>query len=372
MKREILLYGDSQSNADILYFTGVFVPDPFFSFTMGGKKCALIGSLEVGRLRSNSKLDRVFDLSSELKTLPDSERRDDISVLGAILKKNKIKNFYVPKNFPSYHLERLRANGFDLKVLDSEIFPSREVKSRAEIAQIKRANSVAEAAFEYSEEILRNSKIDRGILFWRGYVLTSEILRAEIEKLCLSLGADAMHTIVAAGNQACNPHEVGHGAIPANSLIVIDIFPRLRDTGYFGDMTRTFLKGFPSEAQYRLVSAVLKAQSKAILAIKAGVSGSDVHSKVCEVFEGCGYKTECRRGVWGGFFHSTGHGLGLEVHESPSLGTREVKLKAGNVVTVEPGLYYRGLGGCRIEDNVAVEKSRARLLSEYHYRWILE
>ena len=372
MKREILLYGDSQSNADILYFTGIFVPDPFFAFTLGGKNCALVGSLEVGRLRENSKLDRVCDLSSELKSLSASAVRDDVSVLSSVLKKNKVGSFYVPKNFPAYQLERLRSEGFDLQVLDTEIFPSREVKSRAEIAQIKRANSVAEAAFEYSEEILRNSKIERGILFWRGSALSSEILRAEIEKLCLSLGADAMHTIVAAGNQACNPHEVGHGAIPANSLIVIDIFPRLRDSGYFGDMTRTFLKGVPSEAQYRLVDAVLKAQSKAILSIKAGVDGADVHSLVRETFEKCGYKTECRRGVWSGFFHSTGHGLGLEVHEAPSLGLRGAKLKAGNVVTVEPGLYYRGLGGCRIEDNVAVEKSRARLLSDYHYRWIVE
>ncbi|MBR7105387.1 MAG: aminopeptidase P family protein, partial [Opitutales bacterium] len=188
----------------------------------------------------------------------------------------------------------------------------------------------------------------------------------------LSKGADALYTIVAGGNQACNPHEVGHGAILPNSLIVADIFPRLRSTGYFGDMTRTFLKGEPTSAQSSLVETVIKAQKLALSKVKDGVDGSVIHNAVDDFFAKNGYFTEFKKGAWGGFFHSTGHGVGLDIHEKVSISPRKCILKTGNVITVEPGLYYRGIGGCRIEDTVAVEKNGMRKLSKYHYNWVIK
>lgn len=372
MRRETLLYADSRNNADMLYFSGISIPDAFFGFTHKSDRCAVLSPLELGRAREASKFDRMYDLTAVLNSIDSNLPRDDISAITAVLHKYGISNLQVPRNFPAYQLERLRANGFDIAVCPTEIFPERKAKKAYELDEIRRANSVAEAAFEYSEEILRQSEIRRGGLFWKGERLTSEILLAQIQRLALALGADASDTIAASGNQACNPHEHGHGPIAANSLVVIDIFPRLKDSGYNGDMTRTFLKGEPSKAQFKLVETVIEAQEIALCKIAAGVNGASIHKTVVDFFDKKGYKTECKRGVWSGFFHSTGHGLGLDVHEAPSLGMRDVKLAAGNVVTVEPGLYYKGIGGCRIEDNVVVRKEGAQLLSNYHYNWIID
>ncbi len=370
MKREILLYGDSRSNADILYFGGIFIPDPFFAFTLNGERCALLNPLELGRAKKHSHFDRIFDYAEIKKA--SSKVKDFCGALIQILQKCRKKRLLVPSAFPAFALDILRSEGFDVAVEPGEIFPERSVKKRREVAEIEKANFVAAAGFSLVEEILRESVVEAEKLHYSGRILTSEYLRAQIERASLELGADAVSTIAAAGDQACDPHECGHGPIRPRSLIVVDIFPRMRSSGYFGDMTRTFIKGIPSEAQFKMVDSVLKAQAKGLSSIKAGVLGSDVHAAVAGSLLSDGYATLREKTFWSGFFHSTGHGIGLEVHEAPSLGPLGGKLVAGNVVTVEPGLYYRGVGACRIEDNVLVQKNGARMLSEYHYNWIIE
>lgn len=372
MKREIVLRGSCQTNADMFYFTGVAVPDPFYAFTLRGKKCALVGALELGRLRSGGRLDEVFDLSSLSEKFGKGKRLDDTGVLIAILKKSRVRAIVVSADFPALQLEKLRGAGFDVLVSDKPLFPERDIKTTFEMREISKANAIASLGFERVENILHESKISGRKLIWQGKILTSEILRYEIEKTSLSKGADALYTIVAGGNQACDPHEVGHGAILPNSLIVVDIFPRLRSTGYFGDMTRTFLKGEPTSAQARLVETVIKAQKLALTMVRDGIDGSKIHYAVDDFFVDNRYFTEFKKGAWGGFFHSTGHGVGLDIHEKVSISPRKCILKSGNVVTVEPGLYYRGIGGCRIEDTVAVEKNGMRKLSKYHYNWVVK
>ena len=372
MKNQILLYGNTRNSADIRYFAGVSIHDDFFCFSKNGRRCALLSPLEIGRARRTSHLDEIFDYSEVCAAMPKKTPKNYFEAAAFLLRKSGMRRLVVPSDFPALVLQKLIERGFDVEICDGEIFPQRQCKSGAELSEISKANDVASACFELAEEILRSSKIDGGVLHYKGAVLTSEFLRTEIEKLAISLGADALDTIAASGVQACDPHEVGHGAVAANSLIVFDIFPRLRSSGYFGDMTRTFLKGEPSKKQEALVEAVLGAQSLAMSKIRAGADGAAVHAAVAERFENGGYFTKLSRGHWNGFFHSTGHGLGLEVHESPSLGARECILREGNVVTVEPGLYYRNIGGCRIEDNVAVCKDGARLLSHYHYNWVID
>ena len=191
-----------------------------------------------------------------------------------------------------------------------------------------------------------------------GRPLTSERVRHAIEIACLEKGAQARQTIVAGGEQACDPHCQGTGPLRPNELIVIDVFPRVARTGYFGDMTRTFLKGRASPQQRRLVNTVRQAQQKALETIKAGVTGGRIHAIVENHFKAAGYRTNRSNGRPEGFIHGTGHGLGLEIHEPPRLNRTGPRLKAGSVITVEPGLYYRGLGGCRIEDVGAGDKNR--------------
>jgi Xaa-Pro aminopeptidase len=227
--------------------------------------------------------------------------------------------------------------------------------------------------FIVAERRLRESKPRAGILFHGGKPLTSERLRFEIESAIMAEGGQANGTtIVAGGDQACDPHERGHGPLRANKLIIIDIFPRVTKTGYFGDMTRTYLRGRATEEQRRLVKTVREAQLAAMGSIRANVDGRSVHQEVLKVFESAGYETKRTARGSVGFFHGTGHGLGLAVHEMPRIsGTISMPLKKGSVVTVEPGLYYPGLGGCRIEDVVQVTSRAPKLLSKHDYRWEL-
>ena len=372
MKNQILLYGNTRKSSDILYFSGFSVHDDYFFFSLNGKKCALLSPLEIGRARRTSNLDKIFDYTDVCKAMPSKTPRNYFEALVFVLKKHKVRSLEVPSDFPSSLLEKLRERKFKVFVCDGEFFPEREVKSKYEISEIAKANAVASKCYELVEDILRASKIVKGKLFYKNKPLTSEFLLTEIECLAISFGADACDTICASGEQACDPHEVGHGVISAHSLIVCDIFPRLRSSGYYGDMTRTFLKGEPTKKQVDLVDAVLNAQKLAFSKICAGVDSSNIHKDVCDFFEKSGYATKQIKGKWGGFFHSTGHGLGLDVHEAPSIGLRKCILEVGNVITVEPGLYYSGLGGCRIEDNVAVLKNGVKKLSHYHYNWIID
>ena len=208
----------------------------------------------------------------------------------------------------------------------------------------------------------RGEMLSRG-----GEPLTSERVRRAIELSLLEDGCEAVDTIVAGGEQAADPHARGVGPLPANAPIVIDIFPRSKSSRYFADMTRTVLKGEASSEVVDLYKAVEAAQKAGLEAVREGATGSEVHRRVSDVFQEQGYPE--REGC--GFTHSTGHGVGLEVHERPSLGEAGASLKSGQVVTVEPGLYYPDLGGVRLEDLVVVEKDRCRNLTRLQRKLVV-
>src|ERR1044071_9577544 len=229
---------------------------------------------------------------------------------------------------------------------------------------MRRALQITESGMARGIEVLSASKPGPGKkLIWSGKTLTSEILRAEIDSAVLRAGGLPANTIVAGGDQACDPHERGSGPLRANSLIILDIFPRDASSGYWGDMTRTVVRGRASEAQRKLWETVKDGQELALKRIKAGVDGMSIHKAIQKLFDERGYRTEVRGGKNVGLFHGTGHGLGLEIHEYPRL--QKVTLKDRQVLTVEPGLYYPGLGGVRHEDVVVVTKSGCRILSRF-------
>jgi Xaa-Pro aminopeptidase len=213
-------------------------------------------------------------------------------------------------------------------------------------------------------EVLRASKPARGkTLRWSGKPLTSELLRAEIDTAILRAGGLPANTIVAGGDQACDPHERGSGPLFADSLIILDIFPRDAASGYFGDLTRTVVRGGASEKQRDLWETVRAGQALGLKKMKPGVDGLKLHNEIKKFFADHGYPTEVRKGRQVGFFHGTGHGLGLEIHEYPRF--QKTVFKKGQVLTVEPGLYYPGLGGVRLEDVVALTHNGIRFLSSF-------
>lgn len=369
-----LLYADSERSADMLYFGGFHAPDPFIACELKGRKVALLNALEFGRGKKESAFDDVLPLEEWLQKARDKYAgvagvAEVIAVLAAAY---RVRAFRIPYDFPAGLAARLRALGLELAVSEDTFFPARVVKSRKEAEAIREGNRCAAKGIAAAELALRKSKIKEGFLWLKGERLTSERLKFLIEVACLEAGGISSNTIAAGGDQACDPHCSGNGPLRANELIIVDVFPRIQATGFHGDMTRTFLKGRASEAQQALVTAVADAQRGALKAIRADVNGRDVHRGVVSLFEERGYVT--RRDPKGsiGFFHGTGHGLGLAVHELPRLsGAVDSTLVKGSVVTVEPGLYYPGLGGCRIEDVVQVTARGSSLLSEAAYEWEL-
>ncbi len=368
-----LLYADTERSADALYFGRVAVPDPFVAFGLRGKKYAVVGALEFGRVRRTSQFDVVLPLEKYLqraRELWPQRKPGAAEVIFLLAKDFKQSRFTVPDDFPAGVFDKLFELGLDLTVAEGALFPERELKTPVEAAAIREGNRCSALGFAAAERILRASRVRGRNLVYRSKIVTSESVRFAIEVACLEAGAVAAHTIVAGGDQGCDPHERGSGPLRPHELIVVDIFPRLSASGYFGDMTRTFLRGRASDAQRALVAAVRAAQLTALKTIRAGVNGREVHGKVVEVFTARGYETKHTASGSVGFFHGTGHGLGLAVHEPPRMsGAVDYRLRKNSVVTVEPGLYYPGLGGCRIEDVVQVTTRAPKMLSRYHYNW---
>ena len=368
-----LLYADSSINPDQRYFGRVPVPDPFISFRAGRRKVCAVSALEFGRVKRTSSFDVVLPLETwhrkARRRWPD-RRIGPAETILLLAAHYRIHAFTVPDDFPAGVAFKLVKYGLKLIAAGGMIFPEREIKNPAEAAALRAGNRCAAAGIAAAEALLRRARIRGRWLYHEGRKLTSEDLKFAIESACLAAGGVSLDTIAAGGNQGCDPHESGHGPIRAHALVIIDVFPRVTATGYHGDMTRTFLRGRASDAQRRLVATVRASQQLALAAIHAGDNGRAVHQCVAGYFQAQGYETrQTPRGSIG-FFHGTGHGLGLAVHEPPRIsGAVDYELKPGAVVTVEPGLYYPGLGACRIEDVVQVTSGHPRLLSHYHYDW---
>lgn len=368
-----LLYADTATSADQLYFSRVGVHDPFIAFGVGKKRITVQSALEFGRVKKARTFDEVLPLETwraRAEKRRPGHRAGPAEIIVELATAYRVRGFRVADDFPAALFLKLRALGLHVETAGGALFPERELKTAAEAAAIREGNRLSAVGYTVTEKILKAARIKGRSLIYQGAPLTSERLRFAIDSAILSEGGRADDTIVAGGDQACDPHERGHGPLRPNELIIVDIFPRVVTSGYFGDMTRTFLKGRASDAQRKLCATVRAAQLAALHAIHAEVDGRTVHQQVVATFDAAGYKTTHGKNGSTGFFHGTGHGLGLAVHEMPRVsGMVSMPLKAGTVVTVEPGLYYPGLGGCRFEDVVQVTATGCTMLSNHPYDW---
>ncbi len=370
-----LLYADTATSSDQRYFSGVEVHDPFIAFGIGRRRLSVQSALEFGRVRKAGTFDTVLPLEAwraRAEARWPRRRVGPAEIIATVAQAHRLRAFRVADDFPAALFLRLRALGLRLELADGPLFPERVVKSASEAAALREGNRLSALGLAAAETLLRAARPRGRYLLTRGRRLTSEDVKFAVESAILRAGGLSLDTIVAGGDQACDPHDRGSGPLRAHDLIVVDIFPRVTGTGYFGDMTRTFLRGRAQDAQRKLVATVRAAQLAALRVIRAGVDGKFVHQQVCDTFRAAGYETRRTPAGSVGFFHGTGHGLGLAVHEAPRLsGLVSCLLPKGAVVTVEPGLYYPGLGGCRIEDVVQVTARAPRMLSNYHYEWEL-
>ena len=361
-----LIVAASDQDANMLYATKFWAPDPFIFLQQKGKRTLVLSDLEIDRGRQQAEADEFVAFSKLEREVQGKSKQAPAyeKVLAYFLRKRGVRSTIVPANFPLGYARKLNRYKIRLEPTNGLFWPQREAKTEEEIQKVSRALRITETGLARAVEVLKASKIRKGKrLCWSGKTLTSEILRAEIDSAILRAGGNPNGTIVAGGDQACDPHERGSGPLSADSLIILDVFPRDAKTGYFGDITRTVVRGHAREAQRQLWETVKAGQALALKRIKAGVDGFSIHKAIQDFFTKRGYRTEVRKGRQVGFFHGTGHGLGLEIHEYPRL--QKVTLKDRQVLTVEPGLYYPGLGGVRHEDVVMVSKDGHWKLSRF-------
>lgn len=368
----LLIYSDSKYSADMRHAAGVVVSDPFLYAEHDGQRYAVITGFEVPRLKEagiDARASEEFGLDELYAAgLPRPQVR--LEVLTRACKQLGIERAAVPPTFPLELAECLVKSGVRLEV-DRELFDERRrAKSEAELAGIGKAQRAAEGGMEAARVILAKARADGHRLFYGEERVTSELLKEAIQGAYDQHGVLAEDMIVAHGAQIYG-HDPGSGPIALGEPIVLDLAPRDPDSGCFADMTRTFVVGDVDEeiaTYHRLVREALK---RATEAVRAGVRAQEPYELVCGWFAEHGYETELSKKPWtflkSGFFHGLGHGVGLEIHERPFLHRSSDVLVAGDVVTLEPGLYRDGYGGCRLEDIVRVTEDGAEVLTDFPY-----
>jgi Xaa-Pro aminopeptidase len=271
----ILLYAASEADADVLYATGFFAPDPFvFIRTTAGRRIYVMSDLEIDRARAQSNAHRVLSMSHYTALAQKRLRRTPAAgdVIAEILKDLRIRRVEVPSGFSCGVADRLRTHGITVSAVEGSLFPERLHKRADEIAHIVRAMRATEAGMQRAIDLLRRATIRRGWVALDGKRLTAEDIRRAANLEIFARGCVPAHTIVAPGKHGCDPHDVGSGPIRAGEPIILDIFPRSESTGYFADITRTVVKGPPRPGVRDMYEAVLAAQRGALRMIRHGAA----------------------------------------------------------------------------------------------------
>jgi Xaa-Pro aminopeptidase len=362
----LLLVTASEGDANMLYAVGFFVPDPFIFFKHKNLTFAVMSDLEIDRAKKQAHVDRVLSLSLYQRKLRKLGRASGmIDILDLLFRERGIRSIIVPANFSALLTDQLRAKGYSVQIKRDPFWPEREAKNRVEVGQIAESLRVARLGLEAGIRVLKRAQIKRdGYLYLNGTRLTSERLKTAVNTTIMAQGWLPSHTIISSGNQCVDPHHEGSGPIKAHTSVIFDIFPRSQRNGYFGDLSRTVVRGRASDKLKEIYATVQAGQKIGYEQIRDGINGKEVHQNILNLFEARGFHTGRINGRMQGFFHGTGHGLGLDIHEPPRIAPVDAILRTGHVVTVEPGLYYLGIGGVRLEDVVVVTANGNRNLTD--------
>jgi len=373
---DVLMYADTFRSPELRHEVPIGIPDPFLYVEKDGARHIAIGAMEIPRLRELGLFELhpneefgFDDLVAEGLSSEVIRREIPVRAVEAL----GVTSAVVPETFPLWLADRLRAKGVELTP-DGEFFGDRRrVKTAAQLAGMRRAQRAAEAGMDAARDLLRRAQPDGGgVLELDGEPLTVERIKAAMGEAFVRHGTTSDDFIVAPGAQGAVGHDMGSGPVRAGVPIVIDVWPRDNESFCFSDMTRTYVVGeVPDDVRswHRLCKEAL---DRAVSEIKEGADGRSIFDGTCEIFEAAGERTqrtkEPGKPLDEGFFHGLGHGVGLEVHEAPGMGlTTKQPLRAGDVVTVEPGCYRQGYGGVRLEDLVLVTANGAENLTRYPY-----
>ncbi|MDQ6990639.1 MAG: Xaa-Pro peptidase family protein [Mariprofundaceae bacterium] len=369
-----LLISDSEHHADMLYISKIFVPDAFIAIGLqenGGTTWhGLLSPLEIGRAQKESNFDHTHvDTPWRKQAHEQGWQASLASIAAAFLQAHHVTHVIVPGEFPLMYADTLRDIGFHVSAQQGTLFPQRAIKSDEEIKHLAHAEKLTKHSMMQAEQFLAACSIGSDKILRHPDDTQQKVeakhVRAAIETFLIAEGAMPSHTIVACGQQGCDPHNIGSGFIYAHEPIIIDIFPRLLDSGYWGDMTRSYVKGKASIDIKTMYQTVLEGQDIGLQQVCSGAKTRDIHQSILNHFEQQGFPTGIKDGQQQGFFHGTGHGVGLDIHEAPRVSLSDDVLQCKQVVTVEPGLYYPNLGGIRLEDMVVVQKQGCDNLTQH-------
>ena len=377
--RGLLLYGDTERSAALRHEIPITIGDPFLFAEADGRTYVLTSRVEKGRLERalpEAELLDYFELGyKDLVESGLSRAEASREVEARAVLKIGIKDAIVPADFPLALADRLREDGVDLTVDEPAIELRRRAKTQVELDGIRVAQRAAEAGMAAASDLLARSRPNAdGRLEVDGQPLLAEDVRAALRKACAENGAPCPPDVIVASVWQGNGHEPGSGPLPAGLPIHVDLWPRHEETACWADMARTFVVGEPepdhAERFAEMAGLSLRALTEAKETVRPGVTGRELFDAACELFESAGYPTQRTSGPVEeeGFQWALGHGVGLEVHESPSVGLAgRDPLVAGDVIALEPGLSNAELGSIVFEDLVVVTDDGAEVLTEFPY-----
>jgi Xaa-Pro aminopeptidase len=378
MPPDVLIHGDTYRSAALRHELPLGILDPFSYFEVNGRRVVVIAAMEAGRIEEAApgvELIDPYELGLDELVARGLRWHDmDAELCARAVARLGTRRLVVPAALPVAVADRLRADGVEVVPDELEFIRRRRSKNAIEVEGVRRAQAAADAGMAAAAELLRTATARDGVLTHDGEVLTSEAVRARIRDVCAARGAPADEDIiVAAGAAGATGHEQGKGPLPAGVPVIVDIWPRDERSGCFSDMTRTFVSGDePADDVARWHALARTALERVYESLRPGVTGRDLFAAACDVFEEAGEPTQRTKAegetLRDGFFHSLGHGVGLEVHEEPSLGrTGADPLVPGDVVAIEPGCYRNGYGGVRLEDLVLVTDDGYERLTNFRY-----
>ncbi|MHB1835252.1 MAG: M24 family metallopeptidase [Solirubrobacteraceae bacterium] len=370
----VLMYADTVRSPDLRHRIPHSVADPFLYIEHEGVAHVVVRSLELERMQGVDGIvahaEEEFGLD-EMRAagVPAAQRPRRIALEAC--RRLGVGRAAVPPEFPVGLADHLRDGGVVLEVSDTRFSDARRSKTAAQLAGIRRAQRGAEAAVRAISALLAASQVSGQAVLLDGEPLTCERLKVAARQAFAEHSVAAEDLIVAHGAQTCIGHHMGSGEIRAGEPITVDLWPRDEESGCFTDMTRTFVVGEIVDELRKYHALSREALDRSIAAIRPGVRAEAVFAAACEVFEAAGQPTQRTKQpgqiLLDGFFHSLGHGVGLEVHEAPHLAAGDDVLVEGDVLAVEPGCYRQGFGGARLEDLVIVTASGAEVVTDFAY-----
>ena len=374
---DVLIVADTIRSAELRHEVPLSVPDAFVYLERDGQRHAVAPSMETGRIADAVpgivvhpwEEFGIDELYAEGKTVEQAKLAITLRACRAI----GVESAVVPHEFPLREADHLRANGIELTVDRTFFDGRRRSKSESELAGIRRAQRAAEAGMAIGRDLLRRAESNGDGLTVDGEPLTCELIKLHAERAFGEHGAGATDEfIVSHGAQTAVGHDMGSGAIRPGDVVLFDFFPRDRESGCYADMTRTFVvAGEPDDEIANYHRLCKQALDLCVDAIQPGLTGKQLHRLVCDFFHEHGQPTQLHKPAGqvldSGFYHATGHGVGLEVHEKPGIGRSGEPFVAGDVLAIEPGLYRPGFGGVRLEDLILVTDDGCEVLTDFPY-----